>query len=91
MAPPSGLPSTVRFPWILGLVAVAFLLGVGLGRAPTPPSPPPEPDVEIRVDTSELTLLPDASLRFDLEPKEIDDFRTTDRADFPVDDRSGKR
>jgi hypothetical protein len=92
MAPRSGLPPSARFPWLLGAVAVAFVLGIWLGRTPDePPAPSPRREVEIRIDESDLTLLPDASLHFDAEPKEIDDFQTTGTPDSQVDNPRRKR
>ena len=92
MAPRSGPSPSARFPWLIALVAVAFLLGVFVGSGPAePPAPPPSPSVEIRVDAGSLTLLPDASLRFDAEPKQIEDFQTQPDADSQVDNRQRKR
>jgi hypothetical protein len=77
-------PSPVR--WLLALVPVAFLLGLWLGRDRSEPQPAltPASTVEIRIDMSDLTLLPDASLRFDMEPKQIDEFRAPSE-DSPTD------
>lgn len=84
-------PPSARFPWLLGLIVVVFLLGVWLGQNPPEPPPPPPREVEIRIDAGDLTLLPDASLHFDAEPKEIDDFQRCDGGDCRVDNRSRKR